>query len=70
MGAVATPKIKFERDDGRNHFHLIDAADYALWNQTRAEQISGGFTLGFCLVDTEQVEDDVGPSDYHLSDYN
>ena len=70
VGAAATPKIKFERDDGHNHFHLIDAADYALWNQTRTEQISGGFTLGFCLVDTEQVEDDVGPSDCHLSDYD
>ena len=54
--SVATPRVQYETDDGHNHFHLMEAAEYTLWNDAQTEQVEVGSKVGFCLLDTFQVE--------------
>jgi len=53
---VGAPPVEYETDDGHNHFHLMDAAVYSLWNEGQTEQIKTGDKVGFCLLDTSQIE--------------
>lgn len=53
---VGSPTVRFETDDGHNHFHLIEAVDYVLWNELQTEQTADGSKIGFCLVDSTQME--------------
>lgn len=53
---VGAPTIRFETDDGHNHFHLIEAIEYVLWNELQGTQTAIGSKVGFCLVDSEQIE--------------
>lgn len=53
---VGSPLVRFETDDGHRHFHLINAAAYSLWNEGQTEQVEIGSKIGFCLLDTRQVE--------------
>ena len=53
---VGTPTVRYETDDGHNHFHLIEAIDYVLWNESQGTQTAAGSKIGFCLVDSEQME--------------
>ena len=53
---VGTPTVRYETDDGHNHFHLIEAVDYVLWNESQGSQTAAGSKIGFCLVDSEQME--------------
>lgn len=52
---VGSPTVRFEVDDGHNHFHLIEAVEYVLWNELQGQQTAIGSKVGFCLVDSEQV---------------
>ncbi len=53
---VGSPLVRFETDDGHNHFHLINAAAYSLWNDARTAEVADGSKIGFCLLDTLQIE--------------
>lgn len=53
---VSNPTVRFEVDDGHNHFHLIEAVDYVLWDGAQDAQTAVGSKIGFCLVDSEQME--------------
>jgi len=53
---VGAPTVRYETTDGHNHFHLIGAVDYSLWSESQARQIGESAKVGFCLVDSEQVE--------------
>jgi len=53
---VGTPTVRYETDDGHNHFHLIEAIEYVLWNEAQGAQSAIGSKIGFCLVDSEQME--------------
>ncbi len=53
---VGTPTVKFETDDGHNHFHLMETIEYVLWNELQGTQTAIGSKVGFCLVDSEQLE--------------
>lgn len=53
---VGFPTVYFENDDGHNHFHLIEAIDYVLWNESVGAEAAIGSKVGFCLVDSEQME--------------
>jgi len=66
---VGTPTVRFENDDGHNHFHLIRAMEYSLWSADRTEQVLDASKIGFCLVDTEQMEE-AYESNYLISDHN
>jgi hypothetical protein len=52
---VGEPRVEFETDDGHNHFHLMNAAAYTLWNEGQTEQVEIGDKVGFCLLDTMQT---------------
>ena len=64
------PTIRFENDDGHNHFHFLEAATYSLWNEDRSAQAAPGQKTGFCLVDSERVET-TGPAgrQYFVGDF-
>jgi len=67
---VGTPTVRYETDDGHNHFHLIEAVDYSLWDEGRTSEIGESSKVGFCLIDTEQIETlseafyDIADTDY------
>lgn len=52
---VGAPTVRFETDDGHNHFHLIEAIEYVLWNELQGIQTAIGSKVGFCLVDSQQM---------------
>lgn len=52
---VGSPTVRFEVDDGHNHFHLIEVVEYVLWNELQGQQTAIGSKVGFCLVDSEQM---------------
>jgi len=54
---VGSPRVKFETDDGHNHFHLMEAVDYRMWDEGRTSVIGDASKVGFCLIDTEQIEE-------------
>lgn len=53
---AGAPTVRFEVDDGHNHFHLIEVVEYVLWNELQGLQTATGSKIGFCLVDSEQVD--------------
>lgn len=61
---VGTPTVRYETDDGHNHFHLIEAIEYVLWNESQGSQTAVGSKIGFCLVDSEQMEAGVSTAAY------
>ena len=52
---VSTPTITYETNDGHNHFHLVNAAKYLLWDDARDHPLDTAAKVGFCLVDFEQT---------------
>jgi hypothetical protein len=60
------PVIRFETADGHQHWHVQNAARYALWNETGTAEVGRGAKVGFCLEDVEQVESNA-PSDAYAS---
>lgn len=53
---VSLPTVRYETDDGHNHFHLIGAVEYSLWSEDRETEVIKADKTGFCLVDSEQLE--------------
>ena len=51
--AVATPEVAFETDDSHDHFHLMRAMRYSLWNQAKTAEVAPGQKVGFCLEDLD-----------------
>ncbi len=41
--------------DGHNHWHLVGAARYSLWNQAGTAQVSPGQKVGFCMYDYDRI---------------
>lgn len=60
------PVIKFETADGHQHWHVQNAARYALWNEAGTTEVGRGAKVGFCLEDGDQV-DSSAPSDAYSS---
>jgi lysyl oxidase/Big-like domain-containing protein len=54
------PTIHYETTDGHNHWHVMDAARYSLWNEGGTTEVAPGAKVGFCLQDVERV-DGFGP---------
>ena len=51
--AVATPEVRFESADGHDHFHLMRAMRYSLWNLSGTAEVAPGQKVGFCLYDLD-----------------
>jgi hypothetical protein len=60
------PVIRYETADGHEHWHVQNAARYALWNEAGTAEVGRGAKVGFCLEDVEQVERGA-PSDAYSS---
>lgn len=57
VDAPNPPTVRYETNDGHNHFHLIGVSDYALFSESRNAKATDSAKVGFCLVDTEQMEE-------------
>lgn len=67
---VGSPTVRFETDDGHNHFHLIAASAYSLWDHGQRTEVTPSAKVGFCLLDTEQREEVSAPYyDINAIDY-
>jgi hypothetical protein len=59
--------IRFETADGHDHWHVQDAARYALWNEAGTAEVGRGAKVGFCLEDVEQVDSSAPSAAYDSS---
>ena len=50
---LTKPPIRFETADNHDHFHLMRAAEYSLWDKTGRTRLQTAPKVGFCLIDTE-----------------
>lgn len=48
--------LQFENSDGHNHWHLMAASEYSLWDLGRTRMVAPADKIGFCLYDMERVE--------------
>ena len=51
----ADASVRWEPEDGHDHWHLRAAARYSLWDASGAAQIGVAEKVGFCLMDSEPV---------------
>ena len=51
---AAAPRVLYETSDGHNHFHLMAAAEYELWDDGRINKVGDSSKVGFCLLDSAQ----------------
>ncbi|MXY72207.1 MAG: hypothetical protein F4Y97_04095 [Dehalococcoidia bacterium] len=54
---LTRPPVRFETDDGHNHFHLMEIVAYSLWDEAGTTQILPGAKVGFCMLDVESLPD-------------
>jgi hypothetical protein len=55
------PPIIWEPEDGHDHWHLMNAARYSLWNSDKTAEVAPALKVGFCLIDSTRIETH-GPS--------
>jgi Lysyl oxidase/Bacterial Ig domain len=53
--------MKYVEADGHYHWHLQHVAYYSLWDSSRTAEVAPAQKVGFCLDDSEHVEENVGP---------
>jgi hypothetical protein len=64
---ASNAEMLFVNADGHHHWHLQHVAEYSLWNATRTGKVAPAQKVGFCLEDSEHVQDaehgvpEVGP---------
>ncbi len=54
--------------DGHHHWHLQHVAFYSLWNAQKSAEVAPAQKVGFCLEDSERVEE-TGPTEPIYSDF-
>jgi hypothetical protein len=59
--ASRDPRIIWEPEDDHNHWHLMNAARYSLWNSDKTAEVAPAMKVGFCLIDSQRIETN-GPS--------
>ena len=55
------PPIIWEPEDDHDHWHLMNAARYSLWNSDKTAEVAPALKVGFCLIDSTRIETH-GPS--------
>jgi hypothetical protein len=48
--------MKYETNDSHTHFHFMEAARYSLWNEAMTREVGPSAKVGFCLLDSENVD--------------
>lgn len=66
---VASPRVLYETTDDHNHFHLMAAAEYELWNEAQTQRVGDASKVGFCLLDSMQRENGYDAF-YDINTYN
>jgi len=56
------PVIHYENTDGHDHWHLMHAARFSLWNQGGTAQVAPAEKVGFCLEDGEAADSFATPT--------
>ncbi len=52
---LTKPPVRYETNDGHNHFHLMEIVAYSLWDEAGTTQILPGEKVGFCMLDVESL---------------
>lgn len=65
---LAQPPVRFEAADGHNHFHLMQIARYSMWDGDQQFEVAPGEKIGFCLFDSEPIEDGAITPAYVIND--
>lgn len=52
---LSKPPIRFEAADAHNHFHLMELAEYSLYDRTLQVQIAPSQKVGFCFLDSQPL---------------
>lgn len=60
--------MEYVTADGHEHWHLQRVAYYSLWNAATTAEVAPAQKVGFCLEDSEHVEENRGPSKEVYSD--
>jgi hypothetical protein len=50
------PILHYENTDGHDHWHLMNAARFSLWNEAGTTQVAPAAKVGFCLEDGEAAD--------------
>ena len=58
----AHPQIHFENTDGHDHWHLMGAARFSLWNQAGTAELVPASKVGFCLEDGDPIDSFASPT--------
>ncbi len=53
--SLTKPPVRYQTDDGHNHFHLMEIVAYSLWDEAGTTQILPGRKVGFCMLDVESL---------------
>lgn len=57
----SSAEMLYVNADGHHHWHLQRVAKYSLWNATKTAEVAPAEKVGFCLEDSEHVEEATGP---------
>jgi Lysyl oxidase len=52
---ASSAQFTYTANDGHNHWHLMNAAEYSLWDAAGTTQIRAGSKVGFCLYDIDRI---------------
>ena len=58
---ASSAEMVFVNADGHHHWHLQHIAQYSLWNADKTAEVAPAQKVGFCLDDSEHVEQSKGP---------
>lgn len=65
---MAGATLEYAAVDGHNHWHLNNVARYSLWDAAKVNRVAPAQKVGFCLMDSERIEQS-GPSSPYYGDY-
>ncbi len=56
---ASNAKMLYVNADGHHHWHLQHVAKYSLWNSEKTAEVAPAEKVGFCLEDSEQIEEEL-----------
>jgi hypothetical protein len=57
IGHTPAPGLIYETNDEHRHWHLMRAMRYSLWSEDRSVEVAPVQKVGFCLEDSQSIED-------------
>jgi hypothetical protein len=56
---TSNAEMLYVNADGHHHWHLQHVAKYSLWNSEKTAEVAPAEKVGFCLEDSEQIEEEL-----------